>query len=146
MKRKLLSIIVALIVCISPVFFLTGCDGNTNNDVVFPDTIKTGWTFVVGDEFEDCLSAGRSCPEGSITYTATTTKETAEYTYNEKTALWEKKDETISISEAIKSHLLVCMSVIDTTTATETGKSRTMTLIFDDATIKVEYTVVAAAE
>ena len=151
MKKKLLSILVTLIVCISPLFFATGCTGG-DTGVTFPDTIKTGWTFVVDDNFSACVSGmeNRACPEGKIAYTATTRDEdyakANEYTYNEKTFLWEKDNAEIDISDAVKERLLVCIGGFDTDTVTESGKPRTMTLMFDGATIEVEYTVVAKSE
>lgn len=140
--KKLFSILVALIICLSPVLLLTGC-GETDRGVVFPDAIKSGWEFYVGDSFSDARTIPGSASSDELVQIKYKSEKFDPAANNGKGGMVEK-EEGIKIRDAFSQGMLICISGLDTSTVTEAGKPRTMILMFDGETVEVTYTVKAA--
>ena len=144
MKKKLLSILVALIVCISPLFFAVGC--STDNDGNVSVTPLTGWKVLEGSS-SFSASTVQAPNEFTLKYkvgtlvfeddpSTTDVKENSYYTYAEKTIT--------SLREAIEAGL-GCAADFDSSEMKE-GEKRKMILTFELQRFEVEYTVVASLD
>ncbi len=122
MKKKLLSILAALIICLSPVLFLAGCTPQEQN--VTMDG-KTGWTVAKDGSF-----ASMSVPQDfKITY--------YKNQYNKKTEKYEDvKAEITTLADAIANGLKV-ISGFDSSTEGD----KKMTVVFGGKYFEITYTV-----
>ena len=124
MKRKLLSLILVLMLCFTPTFFLAGCDGSTGDDITF--TAGT-WTVAEGGSFESCTVTGLS-----ITYT--------ENKYDPAQGKYVDTQKTITTFADALNAGLVCASGFDSSTV---GTGLKMTVVFGAESFVVEYSVTA---
>ena len=122
MKKKLLSILAALIICLSPVLFLAGCTPQEQNVDI---SHKTGWTVALNGSF-----ASMSVPENfKITY--------YKNQYNKTANKYEDvKVEITTLADAIANGLRV-ISGFDSSTEGQ----KTMKVIFGGKYFDITYTV-----
>ena len=147
MKKKLLSILVALIVCISPLFFAVGCSTDNDSGVAFPDNLKTGWSVVEGsDDWLDCTHSGKTWyqVEGSIEYYTETFDPNLDKDGDgvaEGGMVKSSSKSKILVSEAVRQGLLTCISGFNSSKMLANESTRTMILMFDMTQIEITYTV-----
>ena len=122
MKKKLLSILVAFIICLSPVLLLTGCGGETDQGV---SLTYTSWSVAQGGKFSECTVSGLN-----ITY--------SKNVYNEETNKYEDvvQDPITDFATAIKNGL----GAVGGFDSSKVGTYE-MTVMFGGETFKVTYTV-----
>ena len=124
MKKKLLSILVAFIVCLSPILLISGCGEETDQGVTLT---YTSWTVAQNGKFSECTVEGLS-----ITYSLNV--------YNSETGKYEDKEQEpiTNLATAINNGLVV-VSGFDSST---TGTDKKMTVMFGGQTFEVTYSVV----
>ena len=146
MKKKILSILCALIVLLSPVLFLVGCSADESEDVKI--TASKAWSVKVGGSFSTCTVGS----DFKIEYAEKQwNSEAGEYQYVKAFGEDGKPSEfseekavlTIdSLAEAIEKGL-VCAGGFDSSTATTGTDTLTMELIFMGVRFNVQYAVSA---
>ena len=132
MKKKLLSILAVLVICLSPVLFMVGCSPSEDQGVTM--TPLTGWTVAQNASF-----ASMTVPSGfSITYKAED-RENPKYDDKGNIIGYNTKDMTITtLADAIANGLRV-IEGFDSSTA----GAKTMKVFFGGEIFTVSYTVTA---
>lgn len=126
MKKKLLSILAAFIICLSPVLFLAGCTPQEDPNVIM--TGQTGWSVQKDQSF-----ASMTVPDDfKIEY--------KENKYNKETGKYEDVAATpiTTLADAINKGLRV-ISGFDSSTV---GNNKKMTVIFGGKYFEITYNVV----
>ena len=123
MKKKLLSILAAFIICLSPVLFLAGCTSQEQNVTITP---LTGWSVAKDGSF-----ASMSVPDGfKITY--------YKNQYNKTANKYEDvKVEITTFADALANGLRVIRG-FDSSTV---GEGKTMKVIFGGKYFDITYSV-----
>lgn len=126
MKKKLLSILAAFIICLSPVLFLAGC--TPQEDASVKMTGQTGWSVQKDQSF------------ASMTVPADFKIEYKENKYNKEKGKYEDVDATpiTTLADAISKGL----RVIEGFDSSTVGNNKKMTVIFAGKYFEITYNVV----
>lgn len=147
MKKKILTLALSLILCISAVFLFAGCDGDPGHKA----TLTSSATDIL--QFNEGESAAARTKIDALTFTYTANGDT-HMVWNKDTGKNEEVaylDWSGTFKEAYdnarggQDKVRACTySGLDVTTATTGTSTRTLTIDINNATIRLQYQVIPA--
>ncbi len=141
MKKKIISLVLALLVCCSAAFLFAGCFGTPDHNSTLITNNALPLSLKVKGKVEDVknLVSLNYHANGDVYYERNSEGKMEEKAYQNFIGTYKKAEDDF---KGEKKEVVSCNFIgLDLTTKTKDNETRTLTIIINNATIKIPYVV-----